>query len=1531
MKRTTSIGSMALAAMALGASASAATIYWNGTGTDWTTTLDWSTASGATTPNPAAVPGATDTAAFNISTVSAAQTVNLNGNQSVAKLDFLAGATGGVTLLGGGTDRTLTLGANGIGIAAATGAVTIGSSTSGQNVALSLTGAQTWTNNSGNLLTVNNGVSIAATGTLTLAGSGQGGTLINGDMANGAGTLAFTVNNASGTGMNTLTGSNSYTGATTVTKGLLTISGARGSILGTSGVTITSGTMTIDDRGVASSNTNRIKDTAALSLSAGSLFQYVGSDQAGTNSTETIGSINSPVGGGLTRISVAYSGTNAATLTAASIVRSSGGGGVILVNGTNLGANGGSSNVSRLNLTASSGMFMVGTSSAVASGINAGVYNTMISPYLLGEAAVGTGGLGTMTGTANTFITFNATTGMRPLNPTDEFSNNAIASNTANTYITLTTTAASSAAINSLVLNGGDLVVADGATLTNASGALLFVTSQAIRPASTAATYSVGTKEVVVSMGSGVTATINTAITGSNLSAYSVGSTPGTLILGGSSTYVGTTYMGAGSSLVIANNNALGNSTFRLNGGIVKTDGQARTIPNTFSVVGGSVIGGAGDLTLAGGTGPAVVFNANNNCQLTVANAGTTTISGTFSLNNAASGVYNNNGEGVTMGSSGNLVITGPITDNNSGNVVSGTGSLMTINFRGVGGNVTINPAVNNGYGANYSSQALTSNGGYNTVTLGGPGGAGAVITPLGLGPIYSNDANGRTVFLQALNNDQILSNTISIGGSAVGQAPFGFTGSNNLTLSGPLTAAVTFPNLATGTLTFSGTLSIGTGVLSIVGPGNTVISGSAAFVGTTGGFTKTGPGVLTLATSNTAVGATTLNGGTVVLDYSAANASRLSSGTSATAALTLGGADLQLKGGSYAQTLGTGGNSTLGSGQSKITQTGGGSSTIALGSVTRSAGGTLDVGTGVASVTNANSSGIVGGWVTVNGADWATGAGTLAALASYDSFAVPGTNKNILQSGAAALASSTTVNSLKINTTGAAQSLDIGAGRALTLSSGGLLFVGADDYAVTTGTLKSATATNSDLIIQQYGAGTLTIGSAITNGTGTSTLTKGGTGKLILSGSNSYTGATYFNGGVTQIDNSTNLGTGTLAFNGGTLEITNGFSTSRAVVLNPNGGTIQVDAGIQTLSGAVSTGNAYTTLTKTGAGTLLLSASNSYVGATFIKEGTLQLGNAYGLGSPATTANRGTSPVTVNGGTLDINGFNAAIGNFILANGSVTDSAGTGSLAAYSYALQSGSVGAALADLVTPTAAGANPSTSINLYKTTTGTVTLTGVNTYTGLTTITEGTLVVGASGSVNSSAGIKINGGELKYNSATALTKAIVFGENGGKISGTGTVNTALTIGSGMTLSPGNSPGTQSFSSLAWTKGGSYVWEINQKTGTEGADPGWDVINVGTLDITALSATDQFNIDITGLTGVGSAAAGTWTILNYTTLTGTFDTSLFNLTQSGFDGSWSGGTWSISNSGSSLQLTYVPEPAMLSILGLGALAFLRRRKNG
>ncbi len=201
--------------------AQAANLYWDGTGTLWSTAGFWSTDAGATTPDPGAGPVAADTAFFNISTVNTAQTVNLgSANQAATGLVF--NSTGTTLLQGGGTNRILTLGAGGITVNAGAGAVTIGNAaTNGQGAGIALNGNQTWTNNSTNAATVFN----AVTGTSTLTYAGNGAFRIAGFTEAGNTDLLST-----------------YSGATTINSGTRVIAQGNAAFGATSaGTTIASG------------------------------------------------------------------------------------------------------------------------------------------------------------------------------------------------------------------------------------------------------------------------------------------------------------------------------------------------------------------------------------------------------------------------------------------------------------------------------------------------------------------------------------------------------------------------------------------------------------------------------------------------------------------------------------------------------------------------------------------------------------------------------------------------------------------------------------------------------------------------------------------------------------------------------------------------------------------------------------------------------------------------------------------------------------------------------------------------------------------------------------------------------------------------------------------------------------------------------------------------------------------------------------------------------------------------------------------
>jgi autotransporter-associated beta strand protein len=221
--------------VSLGSSAvQAADVFWDrGSATNaWGTGGNWSPTNTAAAST-GAVPGTGDVAVFNISALNTAQTIDLGANRTVAGLRFVSSGT--VLLRGGGTNRVLTLGASGIA-KTGTGAITIGSATSGQQVAVALGANQTWTN--------------SAAGDLIALNVISGG--FNLDLA-GAGTFRFA-------------GTNTYSGTTTIGAGTTLIAQNNAALGTTAGGTIISSGGTLNLGGTLGANTLNL-GTEAISVS----------------------------------------------------------------------------------------------------------------------------------------------------------------------------------------------------------------------------------------------------------------------------------------------------------------------------------------------------------------------------------------------------------------------------------------------------------------------------------------------------------------------------------------------------------------------------------------------------------------------------------------------------------------------------------------------------------------------------------------------------------------------------------------------------------------------------------------------------------------------------------------------------------------------------------------------------------------------------------------------------------------------------------------------------------------------------------------------------------------------------------------------------------------------------------------------------------------------------------------------------------------------------------------------------------------
>ena len=249
---------IAVAAVAGAASvAHAAPLWWDnagGTANNWGDVNNWSTTSGGGS-SPAAIPGASDVATFNATSLTATQTVNLNGDRSVQGLVFLSGLSNPVTLQGGNPGRQLSIGSSGV-TNASTVAITIGSTTANQSVDVRLNGSQSWANNGSGQIVVQNAVSGSSSPTFTNSGTGTGGVRFAGTIAN---TVSKFVQDSATSRLMLRASSSLFAGGVEVKQGVLNF-GNHSSNLGT-------GTLTLGVNGGTGAVTAQVDDNGDVSFS----------------------------------------------------------------------------------------------------------------------------------------------------------------------------------------------------------------------------------------------------------------------------------------------------------------------------------------------------------------------------------------------------------------------------------------------------------------------------------------------------------------------------------------------------------------------------------------------------------------------------------------------------------------------------------------------------------------------------------------------------------------------------------------------------------------------------------------------------------------------------------------------------------------------------------------------------------------------------------------------------------------------------------------------------------------------------------------------------------------------------------------------------------------------------------------------------------------------------------------------------------------------------------------------------------------
>ncbi len=678
----------------------------------------------------------------------------------------------------------------------------------------------------------------------------------------------------------------------------------------------------------------------------------------------------------------------------------------------------------------------------------------------------------------------------------------------------------------------------------------------------------------------------------------------------------------------------------------------------TFS---GDITGSGKGITKSGSS--LLVFSGNNNYT------GTTSVTGgvlRLSSANALSG-----GIGTTGGTSA-LTINGGVVELGAMNFSRGLGSGSS-QFQITGGT--------SGFSAYGGPRVVTVNGDASqeiqwgsthfaptTLVLNQAYGFNAAVAPYPNGSIeLANkiDLNAATRTVQVGANIALLSNDIRTS-----------TGTAGLTKTGAGTLVLTGNNTYNGTTTISaGTLSIGSvnnvggtsssnlimsgGALQITGTALISLSdldSTVTFSNTAKGFdiqnaantftvdqvlsgtgtgstlTKSGVGTLVLNQNNTFAGATTATGGgTLVLDYTTNNGSKLSD----TAGLTLSGGALVLKGGvgagaNHSEVVGS---TTLATYTSNSLSRDGGTSTISLGALSLGINSSLAISeANLATTTSANVNGILLlGRVTV-GSHFGSndGSGNIVEYSGYTTATTAGGGSASVVNqltGGGTMAATLSSYALRIANNANSNILDL-ANNNLSLSSAAnnstLLYAGGFDNQYTingTGFITQA-AGNQPFVINTYTGTNLTVNARL--GSNGAPVSKAGKGTLVVGADNSNNGlgvsmsTFYAQEGVTRLTNSNALGTtaaGTIVLGGAALELANTIAIgAEALSLNGAGifdgsshrGALRNQSGTNSWAGPITIGasgarinsDASTSLTLTGGIATTLTQDVTFGGA---------------------------------------------------------------------------------------------------------------------------------------------------------------------------------------------------------------------------------------------------------------------------------------------------------------------------------------------
>ncbi|WP_210205646.1 autotransporter-associated beta strand repeat-containing protein [Pseudaminobacter salicylatoxidans] len=859
----------------------------------------------------------------------------------------------------------------------------------------------------------------------------------------------------------------------------------------------------------------------------------------------------------------------------------------------------------------------------------------------------------------------------------------------------------------------------------------------------------------------------------------------GTLDLGGHDLLT-PTLSGTGGTIALGAGNLSVNTTAstRFAGAITGTGGLTKTGAGGLTLSGQSTY--SGDTTLGGGT-LTLDFSAPGAPASNIISAGSTLnmAGGTLAIQ-GGTGANGQTFDGLNIGAGSNRIATtsgagGSVTVdlgliNRTGGIVdfASTGTVTyTTDSGSLGGWATINGTdyakVDGGVIKAFDASDYTDKDDAGTWLTGDviSDAGGAANSPF-FGTVSADQQLGGLKYTAAA------ASTVTIGAAAT------------LGIDGTIIVGDTVGNNNQSIVGGSLTGGSGGGTLGVYQNGGGSFTIASAIVDNSGAtrFTKSGTGAVRLSGANTYTGATTLSGGRLEIT-SLANAGSASSIGAASADAS----NLVLESGTLAyvgatDTATNRGFTLVDGGAVAPTIEVNGSRTIEFSGQVTSLDSAGLIKTGLGTLVLSNAANDYVGVTTVTG-----GSGPNASTLSVNTLANGGFASGI---GAA---SSDSAN--------------------LVLSAGGRLQYTGGTVVVDRGFTLDGAGGRIDVAA----AGTtLTIsGTAV----GAGGLTKEGDGTLVLSGTNTYTGSTFVDGGTLRAGSAKAFGPGGgfMTVNGsGTLDL-GGYDITVAGLL----GDGTVDLGNKTLTSHGGSANSFTGkitgtggFTRSGSWTQVISGcQNDYTGKTTIS-GNLSVdcladgGDASGIGaSSAASAN-----LVLNGGDLAYRG------------GDVTTDRG--------FTLQSGWGGINVVEATTTLEFSGQAVGGGSLEKKGAGTLVLSGANTYTGATSISGGTLRVNSSTALGSPAAMTLS------NVAGALLDLNGFDTSLAYLSGGGSVGGNVALGGAtLSLSTGGS-GTGAFNGAingtgSLVKSGTYIQELR---GCGSTYTGSTTINSGVLAVSCLN---------------------------------------------------------------------------------------------